>query len=86
MSYTQDKAVGRKAGDPLDTILSPTSPQQGSNQVRFTQSQAKTVATPDSGNQEKSTANSKGTGRENVTSAIALAGKRRTNLKLPANY
>lgn len=84
--YTQDKAVGRRAADPLDTVLSPVAPQKASNQAQFTTPDKKTPATKAGSNQQQFKANDQGTGQENVSTSIALAGKRKTNLKLPANF
>jgi len=83
--YTADKAVGRRAADPLDAVLNPTAPLPGSNQTRFTKPDEKTVSdvsTAVSGKQLQMTPNTKGTGKENVESSIALAGKRKLNVSM----
>lgn len=84
--YTENKAAGARSKDPLETILSPAAPQQASNQARFTSPDLKTVPTKDVGNQAKSQANDQGTGKENITTTMALASKRKLDVKLPANY
>lgn len=82
--YREKIAVGRR--DSIETILNPTAPQKASNQVQFGSPQLKTPATKAGSNQQQFKANDKGTGRENLPTAIALASKRKTNLKLPANF
>lgn len=85
MAYYENKAATRQS-DPDTKVLSPTAPQKASNQVQFTQCVPKTLLTKDASNQEQSAPTNKGTGREDVPTAVALAGKRRMAIKLPANY
>lgn len=85
MAYYENVAA-KKSSDPDSKLLSPTAPQKASNQAQFTSPVGKTLTTKDVGNQQQSAPTSKGTGSENVPTAIALAGKRKLAIKVPANF
>jgi hypothetical protein len=85
MAYWDNKAALRQS-DPDTKLLNPTEPQKASNQVQFTKPAPKTFLTKDVGNIEQSAPTTHGLNREDLESAIALAPKRRLNIKLPANY
>lgn len=79
-----NKATGR-VNDSI-SVLKPTN-SAASNQVRFQNPDVKSgpKATQRS-NQTRVQANTKGTDKLNLESAIALSGKRKTNIPLPANF
>jgi len=77
------KAAGR-INDPINVLKPNTT--SASNQVRFKNAGSdSSVSTPNVGKAQVGS-NTQGTGREGVPTAIALSSKRKTNLKLPANY
>jgi len=76
-------AAGR-VNDPI-SVLKPNN-TAASNQVRFKNAGSDSNTNTPSVGHARVGPNTQGTGREGVPTAIALSGKRKTNLKLPANY
>ena len=84
-------ALGTKAkqrGAVVDTLANlKFSGSNASNQVQFTQPKIKAMGPgANRSNQQQSRTNDKGTGRVGIESSIALSGKRKINIKLPANF
>lgn len=85
-NFIGNKAAGRRAADPLDTVLNPAPHQQASNQVRFTTLAPEAMSATPRSNQTRVQANDKNTGREDASVTLTYASKRKLNLPLPANF
>jgi hypothetical protein len=85
MGYRDNKA--KQASRPVDTVanLQANNTAQ-SNQVRFQNATGKSVKTGAAQGKAQIGANTRGTGTDKVPTAIALSGKRKKDIKLPANF